>query len=236
MKNWMLLLCIVLLAGLTAVGCANPAADAPEATVEEPAATETPADSAEANPEAGTLYAVTPDNGSTISWVGSKVTGSHDGGFEVFSGDLLVTGDSAEGSKVSVNIDATSLWSDNDGLTEHLKSPDFFEVETFSTASFESTAIAANEAGGYDVTGNLDLHGVTKQITFPAEIEVAGDQVAVAAEFAIKRFDWGIVYEGRADDLIRDDVLIKLNLVATNSAAGGAEEAAPEDEATEEAA
>ena len=51
-----------------------------------------------------------------------------------------------------------------------------------------------------------------KSISFPATIKAAADSVAVDAEFAINRKDFGIVYKGKADDLIRDEVVIKLNL------------------------
>ena len=49
-------------------------------------------------------------------------------------------------------------------------------------------------------------------ITFPAVIKVSPAEVAVNAEFAINRKDFGIVYAGKADDLIRDDVVIRLDL------------------------
>jgi polyisoprenoid-binding protein YceI len=64
------------------------------------------------------------------------------------------------------------------------------------------------------VTGNLELHGVTKSITFPATIKMSADAVDVDAEFAINRKDFGIVYAGKPDDLIKDDVLIKLEIRA----------------------
>ena len=191
-----------------AIACADPAADAPQAAVEEPAPATDPAPTAE-----GTEYTLA--DGSSISFVGSKVTGTHEGGFEAFTGTVRVVDGDPTMSSVEVNIDATSLWSDDDRLTGHLKSEDFFEVETYPTASFTSTAIAANDEGGYTMTGNLDLHGVTKQISFPASIEMGDGEVRASAEFAIKRFDFDIVYPGRAEDLIRDDVLVKLDLVAT---------------------
>ena len=62
------------------------------------------------------------------------------------------------------------------------------------------------------VTGDLELRGQKKAVTFPAVIKVAPDSVSVAAEFAINRKDFGIVYAGKADDLIREDVVIKLDL------------------------
>jgi polyisoprenoid-binding protein YceI len=74
------------------------------------------------------------------------------------------------------------------------------------------------------VTGNLELHGVTKSITFPADIQITDDAVAVKAEFAINRKDFNINYPGKPNDLIRDNVVLKLDLKAT------AGEARPEDQ------
>ena len=141
-----------------------------------------------------------------------------------------MTSDSPEGATVSVTIDANSLWSDDERLTGHLKSADLFDVENHPTASFNSTAIAANDDGTYTLTGNLDLHGVTKQISFPATISLSESGFTANAEFSIKRFDFGIEYPGKADDLIRDEVLIKLDLTSEVADAG---EAAPEGESTE---
>lgn len=217
---------LYLLAGalLLAFGCANPAADAPQAEVSEPAA-----EPAAAAPVEGTeVYEISDD--STIGFVGSKVTGSHDGGFESFAGTVTVTDGTVAGSAVDVVIDTTSLWSDTERLTGHLKSPDFFDVERFPTASFSSTSITPNDDGTYTVTGNLELHGVTKQISFPAAIELTDEGFHAKAEFAIKRYDFGIEYPGKQDDLIRDDVLIKLDLrsqsLAELDAAAADEEAA----------
>lgn len=205
---------------LATVGCADPAANAPDAVVEEPAATPAPAE----EKMAATSYALSPD--SKVDFVGSKVTGSHEGGFKSFTGSVSVTDGTPEGSSVAVTIDTTSLWSDNENLTGHLKSPDFFDVEAHPTASFTSTEIAAADEGGYTLTGNLDLHGVTKQISFPATIEVNDQGFSANAEFSINRMDFGIVYAGKADDLIREEVLIKLDLrSASEDAAAGEPEA-----------
>jgi len=192
-----------LLAVIALAGCAaDPAADKPDAEV------------SEAQPETGsapggTMLAFSED--SAITWVGSKVTGQHNGGFKIFDGEVNLVNADPTASSVSVTIDATSLWSDNEDLTGHLKSPDFFDVATFPTATFRSTSIEAAGAG-YTVTGNLNLHGVEKSISFPAEIEVADGSVSVSASFALKRMDFGIVYPGKKDDLIRDEVALTLYL------------------------
>ncbi len=195
------LFCMVLL--LVAVGCANPAADAPQAEVEEPAA----APAVEQAVQETIEYALE----GSVEFVGSKVTGTHEGGFESFEGTVSA-GETAEQSSVQVRIDATSVWSDNERLTGHLKSDDFFAVETFPTATFESTEIVANEEGGHTVTGNLTLHGVTKQISFPADILLTDEGFTAKAEFSIMRFDFDIAFPGKTDDLIRDEVLIRLDL------------------------
>jgi polyisoprenoid-binding protein YceI len=156
---------------------------------------------------------------SKVQWVGAKITGKHDGGFGTFEGTIdLVDADPTK-SRVSVEITMDSLTADAEQLVGHLKSKDFFEVETYPKSRFTSTAVVAGGDGGasHTVTGNLELHGVTKSITFPATITVQGDTVAVKAEFAINRKDFGIVYPGKPDDLIKDDVLLRLNISAKKS-------------------
>jgi polyisoprenoid-binding protein YceI len=223
--------------GLAAGACSNPADDAPPAQVSDaPAPAAAAPDAAPASADLRT-YSVSGET-STLDWVGSKVTRSHDGGFKVFSGEVTTDG-TPTGTSVQVTIDTTSLWSDTEKLTGHLKSADFFDVEKYPSASFESTSIApgADGSGSYTVTGNLDLHGVEKQVSFPATIEIREDGVDVDAEFSIQRSQWGIVYAGMADDLIREDVVIKLDVnaaaAAEPAAAGDAEAAAESEPGTE---
>jgi len=149
---------------------------------------------------------------SKMGFVGSKVTGSHDGGFKRFAGKISAANGVVVGAKVKIAMDST--WADNPRLTGHLKSPDFFDVVKYPTATFSVTAVA-DAKGTKSVTGNLDLHGVTKSISFPAEIQVTDDAVTVKAEFAINRKDFNINYPGKPNDLIRDNVVLKLDIKAT---------------------
>ena len=167
-------------------------------------------------PAKGENLAVTPEN-SKVLFTGSKVTGKHDGGFNKFSGAIDLVNEKPEESSVKVDIEAASVFTDADGLTKHLQTGDFFEVEKYPKASFSSTKIVPDSAGSanaYTVTGDLELRGIRKSITFPATIVVTPADVAVNSEFKINRKDFGIVYAGKADDLIRDDVVIKLDLKA----------------------
>lgn len=212
----------ILSAALFLAACEDPAANKPKATTANTAAansnanTAATATAANATPAQtkGATLPLSAEN-SKIEFTGSKVTGKHDGGFRAFTGTIDLVGDKPEESKVSVEIDVNSIYSDDDKLTGHLKTADFFDVEKYPKASFVSTKIvpdAAKGAGNYTVTGDFNLHGQTKAITFPARIEVKNDKVEVDAEFSINRKDFGIVYAGKTDDLIRDDVVIKLDL------------------------
>ena len=200
----------ILLTALFCFGCADPAADKDKAVTKEPTAKNTETE----RQSKGESVAITKD-GSKVEFTGSKVTGKHDGGFKDFSGNIdLVEGDATK-SQVAVDIDMMSVFSDDDGLTGHLKSSDFFEVEKHPKSTFVSTKIVADAEkgdGNFKVTGDLEMRGTKKSIEFPAKITISDEEVAVDAEFAINRKDFGIVYAGKADDLIRDNVVIRLDL------------------------
>ena len=192
--------------GLVATGCKDPGADVTAATVETPVEAKTEAAAAG---EATTSLAINPSN-SKIEFVGAKVTASHPGGFTDFAGKVDV-GDPIEKSQIEVTIQTASLYADKEKLTKHLKSPDFFDVGKFPTATFRSTEIK-KDGGGHTISGDLTLHGVTKPISFPGTISVSEGRVDANAEFSINRHDYGISYPGMRDDLIRDLVVIKLSL------------------------
>jgi polyisoprenoid-binding protein YceI len=213
-KPWTVL-GIVAFVALTGSACSDPTADKPAAEVSEA----TP----DAAPVAGEAVKMVLAPESAVEFTGYKVTGSHDGGFKSFTGHVSLVDADPTRSSVEIEIDTTSLWSDNERLTGHLKSPDFFDVENHPTARFSSTSIEAAADGGYTITGNLDLHGITKSISFPAQITADTNRVAAEATFKIKRFEFDIAFTGKKDDLIDDDVVIRLNLIATRAAENDAE-------------
>lgn len=150
---------------------------------------------------------------SKIGFIGKKVTGSHTGAFNTFSGEVRL-GKTEADSAVNLTIDMASLSSDNEKLTGHLKSPDFFDADQFKTATFVSTKVSATE-----LKGNLTLHGVTKQVTFPAAIMTSPEKVSLKAIFALDRKAFNVNYPGKADDLIKDHVDLFLEISATPKAA-----------------
>jgi len=175
-----------------------------------------PATVAAAAPAVGTVTYAFSNQGSKLEFTGAKVTAKHEGAFNAFRGTIQVVDGKAEASTVTAEIDTASLAVEPAKLAGHLKSADFFDVAKFPKAKFTSTAIKPGGANGatHTVTGNLELHGVTKSVSFPATLKVAGDAADADAEFAINRKDFAIVYTGMPDDLIKDDILIKLRLRA----------------------
>ncbi len=198
---------------LAATGCEDPSANKPAATVK---AAKTGVDKVgeevkKAVATAGAKQFAFAGGASKVGFVGSKVTGSHEGGVKTFTGTAGV--DNGRVVAVNVEIDMTSTYSDSEKLTGPLKSPDFFNVAKHPKASFSSTKIEG-DAGKATITGDLTLNGVKKSISFPATVKVSPTMVNVDTEFSINRKDFGIVYAGRADDLIRDGVVIKLDIDA----------------------
>ena len=227
---------LILVASFSALaalsGCAkDPSKDAPSAKVSEPAPEEKAAEPAPApapvaaaaapSPTAAAPAAALPLTGA-IDFIGSKVTGSHFGHFKEFTGTVALKDGKPEGGHLDFTVQTASLFTTDENpmrekLEGHLKSPDFFDVAKYPTATFTSTEIVAGGPNGatHTVKGKLTLRGVTKDIEFPATIAVAGKDITGKTEFSINRKDFGIVYAGMPDNLIRDGVVLKIDVKAT---------------------
>jgi polyisoprenoid-binding protein YceI len=124
----------------------------------------------------------------------SKVHGS----FGKISGTVTVDPSNVEGAQLDATIDVTSINTDNEGRDNHLKSPDFFDVEQFPTMTYKSTK--GTKTGDLEgvVYGDLTLHGVTKEVPLTVEVsdEVpspwGGFKVGVSATAKIDRRDFGL--------------------------------------------
>ena len=120
---------------------------------------------------------------------------------------------------VRFEVEIASLVTDSPKLDDHLKSEDFFNVATFPKATFQSKSIsdgarADNKLEGANATveGELTMHGVTQTVRFPAIITADANGASAKTEFVINRKDFGVVYPGKPDDLIRDEVVLKVDV------------------------
>ncbi len=153
---------------------------------------------------AADTYKLTAEN-TKVEFTGSKKDGKHSGGFKKLSGTVTHDKDWA----IEVNIDTTSIFSDDEKLTGHLKSGDFFNVKDNPTAKFVTTKIEKGEKG-MTVTGKLTLLGKEKEISFPATI-TTGETFTMKAEFMIDRSEFGMTYgEGK----VNKEVAMKVDVSA----------------------
>lgn len=122
----------------------------------------------------------------------SKVKGR----FANFSGEI-VTGETIESSSVTAKIDATSIDTNSEQRDGHIKSADFFEVETHPEWTFVSTGIEADGAD-YKLNGDLTIKGVTKPVTLDLELggfgpdAWGGTRCGFTATTTINRNDFGV--------------------------------------------
>lgn len=206
-------------------GCDDPADSVPSARLEEPATTPNPENATETEaidpglPE-GALR-IDPAR-STFEAIGSKVTGSHTIHWGEWSGYVDLE-EPLESSSARIDIQMGTIEADVERLTRHLRTDDFFDAERFPTARFETVAFAPAPEGSGEathlVTGRLTIRETTQAITFPITMTVSESEVRARAQFAIDRHRWGISYRGMEDDLIRDQVVIRFDVVAPRPAA-----------------
>ena len=122
----------------------------------------------------------------------SKVRGR----FEKVSGEI-VTGDSTEDSRVAATIDVSSISTGNEQRDGHIRSADFFEVESYPEWTFTSTAVVA-KGDGYVLAGDLTIKGITKPVELDLEVNGfgpdawGGTRAGFTATTTIKRSDFGV--------------------------------------------
>jgi polyisoprenoid-binding protein YceI len=103
--------------------------------------------------------------GFSIRHIATKVKGE----FRDFSGSFSFDEKNPAASKVSVTVQAASVFTNNDKRDAHLRTPDFFDATKYPTATFKSTKVETAGKGHYKVTGDLTLHGVTKSVVLDVE-------------------------------------------------------------------
>lgn len=88
-----------------------------------------------------------------------------EGKFTSFEGTVESSKEDFSDAKINFKIDVNSVDTDNEKRDGHLKNEDFFDTPKYPEMTFESTSVEKLKEGKYNLTGNLTLHGVTKEIT-----------------------------------------------------------------------
>lgn len=161
---------------------------------------------------------------SHVGWHGKKVTGEHNGAISVKDGSLEVVDGKIKSGTIS--IDMQSITNEditneeyNQKLVGHLKSDDFFGVETYPTATLVLTEVKQS-GSNYTFTGDLTIKGITKAITFEGTSESGSSAVTVTGKLIIDRSDYNVRYgsssffDNLGDKMIHDDFTLTYKIVA----------------------
>jgi polyisoprenoid-binding protein YceI len=149
------------------------------------------------------------------------------GQFKVLSGKLEIDEQHPQNSWVEAEVDATSIDTRDERRDGHLRSPDFFDAAHYPTITFKSTNVEAVGDHEYRVTGDLTIHGVTRQVTFDAEYSgqlkdpYGMQRAGLSAKATINRKDFGLNWNQALESggvLVGDKVTIEIDLAAVRAA------------------
>jgi polyisoprenoid-binding protein YceI len=149
------------------------------------------------------------------------------GAFNEFEGTATIDGENPSMSSVSVTIQGTSIDTRNAQRDEHLRSNDFLDLATYPQITFVSTAIAQTGETDFEVTGDLTIKGVTKQVVLPLEFQGSAQdpfgnlRIGFEGSLPISRNDYGITWNAALETggvLVSDKIVLEFEISAIKSA------------------
>jgi polyisoprenoid-binding protein YceI len=146
---------------------------------------------------ANDIYKFGP-SGSTIGFSVHQFLGTTQGKFTKFSGKIDVNREHPENSSVTAQIDVRSIDTRIKKRDDHLRSPEFFNVEKYPQISFKSRSVKQTGPQSGDIVGDLTMHGVTRPITLHVKLltplnETSRTRWAVSVD-PITRRDFNLMF------------------------------------------
>src|SRR5579864_9445979 len=145
------------------------------------------------------------------------------GRFNRMRGQIHIDESHPANSWVEAEVDAATIDTQNEQRDAHLRTADFFEVDTYPTITFKSTKVEAVSGQEYRVTGDFTMHGVTKSVTFDVEYggqsHMAGPRVGLTATTKINRKGFGLSFGALAEAALGEIVTIEIDVEATTQSA-----------------
>ncbi len=162
-----------------------------------------------------------------VYWAATKVGGAHNGAFNVAKGKLATENGTVTSGVFEIDINSmTEVTMSGDMNTKflgHMKSDEFFDAGNHPIGKFTIVSVeplSGNAEANHTIKGNLMLKGITKSVSFPANIVVLEDKISVVSpKFTINRTDWDMKYNSAiigtaADKILHDDVSLNIQLDA----------------------
>lgn len=169
-------------------------------------------------------YAIDPAHSEIDFSIRHMAISTVHGRFSIKSGSILLNKADLPKSSVSALIDTASVDTGTPKRDSDLRGQNFFEVDKYPTATFKSTSVKTS-GDGFDITGDLNLHGVTKPITLhmdqPSKEQIGMDGKKIHRGFSatttIHRQDFGLTWNGplkSGDNVLGDDVKMTFEVEA----------------------
>ena len=169
-----------------------------------------------------TSYKIDPAHSSAQFVVRHMMITNVRGGFGSVQGTVAYDGDAVGNSSIEAVIDASTINTSEPQRDTHLKSADFLDVERFPSITFKSKRVERAGADELNVTGDLTIHGVTREVLLKVEGPTAegkdpwgNARIGASAATKIKRSDFGLTYNTALETggiLIGDDLKIELEV------------------------
>lgn len=149
------------------------------------------------------------------------------GRFTDFEGTVAYNAAQPELSSVQFAIQAASIDTSEPNRDAHLRSADFFDVETYPTLTFTSTSVAPAGTSGFAVTGTLSMHGVAREIRLPVTFHGfatdpwGNERAGFESEIKLNRKDFGLNWNAALETggfLVGDEVTVSLSVQAVAQA------------------
>ncbi|MDA7578337.1 YceI family protein [Flavobacteriales bacterium] len=162
---------------------------------------------------------------STIKWIGSKIASSHEGNVSIQKGTLAIDHGTLVGGEFSIDMNSivcTDLEPNKGGekIVKHLKNEDFFNVEEYPLAYVKIIRAVKGSGNTYKIIADLTIKGITKPITFQADVNVNGKNFLATANMKIDRTKWDIKYgsgsffDNLGDRAILDEIEFDIYLLS----------------------
>jgi polyisoprenoid-binding protein YceI len=158
---------------------------------------------------------------ATIGFTGKHmVVAKVKGRFTNFDADVEIDEQDLTRSRGVITVDAASLDTGFDQRDNHLRSPDFFDVERYPNITFLTKRIEKGRGDRYRIVGDLTIRDATHEVAFEGEVAGplqdpwGGDRVMISAAAKVNRKDWGLEWNlplGMDNVLVSDDITLELD-------------------------
>ncbi len=158
---------------------------------------------------------------SAINYSLRHILSKYTSSFTKLSGDITVDRENLENSSVTATIDVAALTTDSEGRDKHIKSPDFFDVAKFPTATFKSKSWKKTGENTFDITGDLTIKDITKEVVLKTTLLGFGPGMRPGtllsgweATTTIKKSEFGLAGPAMLQKALGDEVAITINIEA----------------------